>query len=169
MTTFRRIAFDPGGATGWATYTSQVDAAGKHTDVKWLCGTFDWEDHHKDLYNMCEEQRVQNYKVITESFEFRQFDKVQRAGIELISKEYIGVLRCYGQIEGVPIIQQTAASAKKFMPDKGPMANKHLRVMGLWVPGRDNRHAMDAYRHLVFYLVNKDRLFDIVESWKDLV
>lgn len=165
---YRVIALDPGGATGWATYSSVLMPDGKHYDEEFTCGTLDHEDHHLDLYGLLGLQHVQNYIVVTESFEFRQNDG-DRTGIELISREYIGVAKLFGQERKVKVVKQTASTAKKFMPDKGPMANKHLRVMGLWVPGRENRHAMDAYRHLVYYLVNRERRYDLIESWKNLL
>lgn len=172
MTTYRVIALDPGGSTGWGTYTATRMEAGKgkyeYYDEKWACGTLGPDEHHKDLYELLEMQRVQNYTVVSESFEFRQNDG-DRTGIELISREYIGVAKVYCAIEDIRFVKQTAAMAKKFIPDKGPMANKHLRVMGLWVPGRENRHAMDAYRHLVYYLVNKERRYDLIECWKELL
>lgn len=173
MTTYRVIALDPGGRTGWATYTAtrmepiETHQKDEYYDEKWASGTLGPEEHHVELYHLLEMQRVQNYTVVTESFEFRQGK--QRDNIELISREYIGTAKTYCGLEGVKFIKQTAGAAKKFIPDKGPDANKKLRVMGLWVPGKENKHINDAFRHLVYYLVNRDKRYDLIECWRDLV
>jgi hypothetical protein len=170
---YRVIALDPGGSTGWATYSaftmqSSTGPTGmEYYDEKWTCGTLGPEEHHSDLYGLLEHMHVRDYTVVCESFEFRQNDG-NRMGIELISREYIGVAKLFAQERKVPIKMQTAALAKKFVPQKGPEANKKLKAMGLYIPGKAHVHEMDAYRHLIYYLVNSKMRYDLIESWKDL-
>lgn len=165
---YRVIALDPGGTTGWDTYSATrmvtPDGTVEWYDEEWRCGQLGPGDHHDQLYALLEDQHVQHYAVVCESFEFRQGK--QRDNLNLISREYIGIVKMFAKERNVPLHMQSAGMAKGFVPDKGPMRNKKLRVMGLWVPGK--KHAMDARRHLVFYLVNKEHRYDLVESWKEL-
>lgn len=162
MTTYRVLALDPGGTTGWATYTATVmhdpDGNAEYYKQKYACGQFGPEEHHQQLYEFLESQRTSLYSVVCESFEFRQGR--QRNNLNLMSKEYIGTLKTYSQIEQVSVVFQTAAVGKSFVDDK------KLKVMGLWFPR--NKHAMDAMRHLVTYLVQKERRYDLIEKWKEL-
>lgn len=174
MTTYRVIALDPGGTTGWATYTatkmSVVDDDRMITEwynPVWNCGQLGPEEHHDRLEALLESERVTDYTVVCESFEFRQGK--QRNNLDLSSKEYIGVVKLFKRRENVPTVFQTAGQAKTFIPDKavgGLVANQKLKVLGLYHP--NHKHAMDAMRHLVTYLVQKERRYDLVTKWKDL-
>lgn len=177
MEMYRVVALDPGGTTGWASYTAQrvpvrsSDSGARDgfgwANEKWNCGQIGPQDHHDELYAFLESERVTHYSVVCESFEFRQGK--QRDNLDLSSKEYIGVVKMFKQREGVPAIFQTAGQAKAFIPDKpknGMPANHKLKVIGLYYPGQ--KHANDAMRHLVTYLVQKQRRYDLVTKWKDL-
>jgi len=149
------LSFDPGGSTGWAKYE---DISGTSA---FTCGTFGPEEHHLDLeefildeYKVCAQARIPMY-VVCESFEYRNdLDKA-----ELISKEYIGIVKlvrwhCYD----LRLVFQTAAMGK--IRDDRPkrkgsfVQKRHLEKLGLWIPGREARHAMDAYGHLVYYVLH---------------
>jgi len=162
---FRVIALDPGGTTGWATYSAQtssyISTAGKqylYADEEWACGQIGPEEHHLDLYEFLELQHIHDTVVVCESFEYRNYR--HRDNLNLMSKEYIGVTKLFGQERDVPVVFQTAGAAKPFVTDQ------KLKKMGLWYPGQ--KHAMDAMRHLVFHLVNKNRRTDLIKCWKDL-
>lgn len=168
---YRVVALDPGGTTGWAKYDAKYRTehdSGKPILVEqnFEVGQLGPHEHHRDLYAALEHWHIHHFVVVTESFEFRQNDG-NRMGIELISREYIGVTKLFGAERKVPVVLQTAGAAKKFVPDKGPDANKKLKAMGWYTPGM--KHANDAARHLIYYLVNAERRFDLIESWKDLV
>jgi hypothetical protein len=112
------------------------------------------------------------FTVVCESFEFRQHDDY-RTGVDLSAKEYIGVVKLFAQermnTRGQKLVFQTPAQAKGFVPDKakeGLAANAKLKAMELWVP--EQRHAMDAMRHLITYMVTKRGRLDLIESWKTL-
>ena len=163
-TTF--IALDPGGTTGWARYRPS-DAEGK----QFLVGQIGPNEHHNKLYEFLELQESSHYVIICESFEFRQrVEDAARTNIELTSKEYIGVVKLYGQQHPLTsVVFQTAGAAKGFIPDKprnGLEANAKLKIMGLYVPA--HKHAMDAMRHLIYHLVNTQGMTHLIRPWKDL-
>jgi hypothetical protein len=164
---YRIIALDPGGTTGWATYTAERmdndEGDSEYYDEKWFQGQLEGPEHHRRLYDLLEWQRVQEYHVVCESFEFRNLDRRDRDNIVLVSREYIGVTKLYCMNEQVPLTMQTASLAKGFLPDKGPHANKKIKAADLWKPGWP--HAMDATRHLLYYLVQRENRLDLVERW----
>lgn len=146
----RIIALDPGGTTGWATFTLTEDA---------VHGAFDWgqmgpDEHHRELWNLLGMMHTEEYDIVCESFEYRN---ASRAGLVLVSKEYIGITKLFvedrlatdssGSLH-VTYTEQTASKAKGFVK------NSHLKRLGLWSSKHADRHAMDAMRHLIFYLVN---------------
>lgn len=172
--TYRILALDPGGTTGWATYTAEkmVNPEGgvEYYKERFDCGQIGPQEHHYKLDRFLGLQHTQEFTVVCESFEFRQHDN-HRQNVELISREYIGVVKQWHQAlapegyddSGVKLVFQTAALAKGFIPDKGPQANKKIREAGLWYP--NSVHAMDATRHLLYNLVNKRGRMDLVEKW----
>lgn len=134
---FRVLAFDPGGTTGWALYD--------RTDDSFWSGQMGPEDHHLELLDAidlsCKD--IDAFYLVTESFEYRN---TSRPGLVLASKEYIGIMKLYRQKHGCNFTEQTASKAKGFVRDT------HIKKLGLWSPG--NKHAMDAMRHLIFFLIN---------------
>lgn len=104
-------------------------------------------------------QTVSELIIVCESFQFRQGK--QRAGIVLDSCEYIGVVKLFYQQrkKSLPnsfqldLRMQTAAQAKTFVTDD------KIKKLGLWAPGQ--KHAMDAMRHLLFTLLQKEGRKDI--------
>jgi hypothetical protein len=175
---YRVLALDPGGTTGWSSYTAErmagpgyeagaADVAWEYYDEQWACGQIGPEEHHLTLYELLGFQQVQEFTVVCESFEFRSMDKRDRNNINLMSREYIGVTKLFAQErmldQSQNLIFQTAGKAKGFIPDSGPMANKKIKDAGLWYP--NSKHAMDATRHLLWYLVNRENRMDLVERW----
>lgn len=142
------IALDPGGTTGVAHYFE---------DGAWYFSEIGPEEHHEELFkNLDFLLNRHKLVIVCESFEFRQ--NRQRDNINLMSKEYIGIVKLFQNRTSV--VFQTAAQAKGFVTDQ------KLKKMGLWQPGK--RHANDATRHLVYYLVNVHKRYDIIECWKDI-
>lgn len=157
---FRVIGLDPGGTTGWSTYSAMLMPGPEYLDQTWEAGHLGPDDHHLDLYEFLGLQQVETTIVVCESFEFRQYK--QRDNINLMSREYIGVAKLFAQERlPHPVVFQTAGAAKGFVTDE------KLKAMGLWVPGW--KHAMDARRHTVHYLVSTMKRYDLIRSWKDLV
>lgn len=158
------IALDPGGTTGWATCRVDLtDAAftASKPEYEWHCGHIEGDDHHDKLYQLLELQEDEHHcVVICESFEFRQFDKRDRHNINLMSREYIGVTKLFCQERTTTeLVMQTAATGKGFVKDE------NIKKLGLWHPGW--KHAMDATRHLLYYMVNTLKCEDLLrQGWR---
>lgn len=165
MDNFQVLAFDPGGATGWATACYNGES-----HPWWIeSGTF-WEPEHHHIIEdkiltdclgyLSNDNQVQPLTVVTESFEFRQNPDSanQRRGLELVSREYIGVMKLACRKVSVPIVQQMPAHALHFMTDEKLKKMGHLKT-----PLHDCRHQNDALRHLFFYLISTLH----VKEWRD--
>lgn len=158
MNPFQLLVFDPGGATGWAYYQIWYD--GLHSITS---GTFWQEEHHDTIRDIIElNAGLKNVPltVITESFEFRQTpdSAKKRRGLELVSREYIGVMKLVCKDNNIKLVQQMPAHALSFMTDE------RLEKMGhLCTPLHDRRHENDALRHLFFYLIQTLK----VPEWRD--
>jgi hypothetical protein len=113
-------------------------------DIEWHRGHIGPEPHHSELYHMLESLNTENYRVITESFEYRNR---ARAGLVLVSLEYIGVAQLFCNEYGRVLTKQTASMGKGFVKDE------HLKKLDLWY-GTKWKHAMDATRHLIYFIVN---------------
>lgn len=168
-TNYRVLAFDPGGTTGWAMYDGLFlpDLDGdkpRLVEQRHTVGHLGPHEHHDELYEFLEESAIHNFAVVWESFEFRQGK--QRDNLNLISKEYIGVLKLFVKQRHCRAKSYTAGASKGFVPDKGPQANQKLKVMNWYTPGW--KHANDASRVLIKYLVDVERRFDLIESWRGL-
>lgn len=153
---YRVVALDPGGTTGWATYTSYPEAT--EEKQKFACGQIGPYQHHKDLYDFLGMQQTDNTIIVSESFEYRN---ERRPGLVLVSKEYIGVTKLFAEERGVPYFEQTASKAKGFVKDS------NLQKLGLWSSGF--QHAMDAMRHLLYYMINNTPVgtIDLLkQGWK---
>lgn len=147
------VALDPGGTTGWAAW--EPDEGFSH-------GQIGPDEHHELLYQLLGRFYVGHDKVMIacESFDFRKFDG-NRAGINLISREYIGVTKLFAkQFKGVSVHLQSPGEGKGFVNDE------KLKALNLWVPGQ--KHARDAYRHLIYFLVNKKHMYNLIKPWKEL-
>jgi hypothetical protein len=159
------LALDPGGTTGWAYFRAETlynpeQERREYINSKWLVGQLESPEHHDELNNFLGQCHTTDYRIICERFEYRN---QSRAGLDLSSREYIGVTKRFCQARQVPLMMQTAAQAKGFVKDA------HIKKLGLWSPGK--KHAMDALRHLLFYLTNsyEDRDFRLSlleKGWK---
>jgi len=145
----RLWGFDPGGTTGWACFDLNAPEA-----VRWdTCGEIGPEEHHWKLWEFLQERvNVNEDRIVCESFQYRaHLDKA-----ELISCEYIGVVKLYCADYGLTPHFQTASQGKikEDRPGKqGSFTQKrHLEKLGLWIPGQ--KHAMDGYGHLLYYIIH---------------
>lgn len=153
------VAFDPGGTTGWAAVTFEemfnpITEEVEVLDVKWRKGHIGPKEHHLTLYNFLGTLQVEKFHVITESFEYRN---QSRAGLVLVSLEYIGVMKLFCAERKVPFSKQTASMGKGFAKDT------NIKRLGLWSPGF--KHAMDAMRHLIYFIVNDSTVAPALRAW----
>lgn len=165
---FRLLSFDPGGTTGFATarweggFNIPPDLSYLNIETQQIGP----KDHHAALYTM-----LLNYfneyvltgiplEITCESFEFRQHMNKDSAKtkVELISKEYIGVIKLFCETYHVPLLFNNASTAKTFISDD------KIKKLNLWQPGQ--AHANDALRHLLRYLVVQKKIrTPITTSW----
>lgn len=162
MENFRLVALDPGGTTGWATFTATKmvtpDDTCEYYDAAWTCGQIGPYEHHLELYGMLGSFQVEETRIICESFEYRN---KTRPGLELISREYIGVTKLFCANRSIPLVMQSASMGKGFVRDT------NIKRLGLWSVGW--KHAMDSYRHLLYYMVNTGHIMEhelLASGWR---
>ncbi len=140
---FRIAAFDPGGTTGWATYSALWIPGLPHQNIRWDCGQIGPEKHHMALEQLLGLQQVQHYIIVCERFT----DRVTEHHVDLMAREYIGIIEAFCESRKVPLVMQMSSAAKNFTK------NPNLKSLGLW-SGAEWKHAMDARRHLLWFIVN---------------
>lgn len=170
---FRVIAFDPGGTTGWASANwlplRETDSLSSIEDIEFSSGQIGPGEHHLELWKFLHRWANGHSRygeVACELFEFRQHVTKEhtKTKVELISNEYIGIIKLFAITREIDVNFQNASSAKTFIPDKGPQANVRLHQLGLYEPGQT--HANDAKRHLLRHLVITKKIrFPITNHW----
>lgn len=170
---FRILALDPGGTTGVAS--AQMPASRDYSsldDIFFGADQLGPHEHHIELYDLLHRQHSYaqqegvDLKIVCEKFEFRQHisQNHTKTKVELISREYIGIVRLFCAQFEIPLAMQSASQAKDFIPDKGPQANVRLKQLDLYIPGQV--HSNDAKRHLLRYMVIDLRMRGpITERW----
>lgn len=155
------MGIDPGGVSGWATYTAErMQRLGltpaheieyEYYNEVWCCGQLDKKDHHYELDSLLGFQHVDDFMIVCESFDYRNLSK---AGLEIISREYIGVMKRFCQERSVPYVLQTSSQGK--VTKRSFVRKENLERLGLWVRGGASswNHAMDAYGHILYYMIN---------------
>jgi hypothetical protein len=143
-------AIDPGGTSGIAIAQLNPSSPPQHiTDFDFTTTELGPENHHKSLYDfLVLEHTVSDSPmvVICESFDFRQ--NLEKSKVNLISREYIGIIRLFAEQYDVPVIFQTPSSALNFI------TNEKLEIMGIIrKPLFPCRHQNDSLRHLIRYFV----------------
>lgn len=131
----RIMAFDPGGTTGIAVFF-----ANRFMNA----GQLGPHPHHVDLYN--ELEQLQPEVVICERFVHRT-----TIGVDVTALEYIGVITLWCEQNKVHLRMQTPSAAKAFWTDD------KLKHLGLWRKGQ--RHAVDAIRHALTYIMDNDDFY----------
>lgn len=137
----KAVAFDPGKTTGFAT--GEIPKFGTEKDDVGRCmlvATAQAPLTHIELYNFLIKYEP-NY-IICERFDFRM---KARTGLELISRELIGIINLYiSQYPECVLVMQTPGQAIG-----GYWSNDKLLKYHLYRKGQD--HANDACRHLMYW------------------
>lgn len=171
----RIVALDPGGTTGVAKAVI-ADEAISDIDQSML-GPF---PHHAALWSLLHEagEGVDRLIIVCESFEYRNRP---RTGLDLISKEYIGVVNLFVATSELPSVKSIfqSASMGKIRAEKTEgsalVKRGNLKQLGLWTLGPNGeRHMVDATGHLVYYLltsrgvISKEERLQLMErgGWK---
>jgi hypothetical protein len=145
------LAFDPGGTTGWGKFEFDIiqdaprwkKAVRQHFSSGQIGEDGNREEHHRALWTFLIMEHPD--LVICE-----RFDNAGDMFTKIISREYIGVIKLYCELFGIPLTMQGADQAMNFTNDG------KLIMLGIHrMPAIKWRHANDAYRHLVRYLAVK--------------
>jgi hypothetical protein len=160
---FNVLAFDPGGTTGWAFASLPryvIEERGEDIRVKDIyldTGDFTGQ-HHPQIYKQVRELGFREHpplEVVSEPFHYRQNIVGEGEGfrgkVELISAEYIGVIKLACAQLGLTYYDRfTPGEAKRYVTDQ------KLELLGwLQEPRHPMRHRNDALRQLVKYLIVK--------------
>ena len=172
---FNVLAFDPGGTTGWAQAILpcpiQPDDTVELKDIQLTTGELGPNVHHKELYqfvmlNAHDASTRFPYpklEVVFEPFHFRQHLDNPRHKVNLVSCEYIGVIKLACQQLGLTYYDRfVPGEAKAYCP------NAKLELLGwLQTPITPMRHQNDALRQLVKYLIVKKKVrHPITTAWR---
>lgn len=131
MATLKALAFDPGITTGIAT--GMIDGRAGYMEV----GSTQEKYEVDELWEfLC--KQVPDF-IIYETFEFRNR---AREGLELFSRELIGIIRMYSR----RYLPKHTYDQSAYQGKGGYFTNKMLKEYNVYKPGMD--HAMDATRHL---------------------
>jgi hypothetical protein len=160
------VGIDPGGHTGYATYTAELltnpDACVREwSDPKWNTGQLGPEPHHKALWDLLGDLHVYTFVIIMESFQYRW---EQRTNLDLSALEYIGVTKLFVEERNatlppharVSYFEQTAATGKGFWyPKKRGTQQRDgskLKAVDLYTPTTHGYHQNDAMAHLLHWM-----------------
>lgn len=124
------ISIDPGGTTGLCT----LDVDSRELKVIEL-----EPEHHVHLWNVLHTLKPE--QVICERFDYRR----HLMNADLTAVEYIGIVNLYCKSSGTELKLQ-----QQLKGDKGLWTNDKLKQLGLYKPGKP--HAMDALRHMLYYI-----------------
>lgn len=154
---FRILALDPGGTTGWAAYSALIipgiEFATISMSQRFTCGHITGDKHHVELENFLGSQRLAAFVVVCETFD----DTASGHSVNLMAREYIGVVEKWCQENDVPLVMQRPGVAKPFTKDI------NLKRLGIW-KGVKWKHAMDAYRHLLWHMIHTTGRKDLLET-----
>jgi hypothetical protein len=125
------VAFDPGITTGYAM--GDINEVGKM-----LIATGQQKWTQKGLFDNLEWFKPD--RIVYESFEFR---RKSRDNLELFSRELIGVIELYADVNKVPTHVQSPSQVMMYFTDS------RLKKDGAYKPGKP--HANDAVRHLLYW------------------
>jgi hypothetical protein len=141
----RVIALDPGGTTGIVIWENG-EIRGMHLGPA---------EHHAELYDLLDNERgiwwSEDTTIVCESFQYR--NGLPKA--ELISCEYIGIVKLFAQTFGIKCYMQTPSMGKSWM------TNPQLQAVGwLFKPATVSpyKHMNDAARHLAYYAMHNQRV-----------
>lgn len=141
----RILSLDPGVTTGYAFYETLspigVTAEGRIVPDPYVIDTYQVKDDVDATWVILNNARPD--VVVYEKF---TPPSAQRFRVELFPVQVIGVARLYCLDRMIPEYSHTASAAK------GLWTDTKLKTTGLWKPGKEYEHAMDALRHLLYHL-----------------
>lgn len=134
------VALDPGKTTGVVALDLETNA---------ILGVHELETY-TEVWN------CMNDPIVTEVI-YEQFVRSPNTFASLEAAEVTGIVKLWGEHPG-HVIHPQGRQVKSFWTDD------KIKKLGLWIPGMP--HAMDAMRHLMFYLMNDLKDMTWVERLK---
>jgi len=135
-------AFDPGGTTGWARFQGlHLRGSGQLDTPDMISGPVVMRNHLQ-MYP-CTHMVIENYRIYGNK-------KDQHVNSDVHTLRLIGAIETlltlgYGPTKQLSLGKQLASAAKGFVTDE------RLEDLGLWQKGQ--RHARDAIRHGIYYIL----------------
>jgi hypothetical protein len=126
------ISFDPGGSTGVAHYNMTKD--------EWYTWTLGPNEHRVRLWEDLETYHFGH--IVYETFLYQRRSVDKGVSLELISKEYIGIINLYAALYEVPVHGQSP-------PQRMFWTDAKLKQLSLW---GSTAHERDAVRHLLYFI-----------------
>ena len=169
---FNVLAFDPGGTTGWAHAISYKPEP-ELEDISLTTGELGPLFHHEELHELILRQKdilnpnFAKMEIVFEPFHYRQNvvgdGGTFRGKVELISAEYIGIIKLACAQLGLTYYDRfTPGEAKAYVTDK-----KLELLEWLQEPRHPMRHRNDALRQLVKYLIVKKGIqHPLTTAWR---
>jgi hypothetical protein len=151
-TTESIMSFDPGGTTGYTIRNlarrGRSLSSGTSYDYNgvWRGGQLGPRTHHRELWQLL--TREDPDRIVCEDFVYRivKNQGVAQPGIQLVSREYIGVIKLYCALTNKPLHMQPSSVISLAWT-----ADDALRKLGIYMPGEQHRN--DATRHLLYFAV----------------
>jgi hypothetical protein len=129
------LCLDPGETTGWATFQDGE-----------LLGCGQAQLDHADLFQFIDAALSggpDDKTILCENYRVYAHRSQQHIGSEVVTIQYMGVVKLYARLHHVPLVLQMAWQAKGFQTDA------KLREWGLYQVAM--KHANDAVRHGCYY------------------
>ena len=133
------LGCDPGKRTGlaWLFVDETGIALANYHDVpNGVDGFIEWWDERKHV------MQDWNVTCVYESFTLRE----GKYGVDITPRDVIGALKALATRDGVDLIERPPAARLKQMPDRV------MKKIGMYLPGKQNRNAREAVRHVLSYL-----------------
>ena len=130
------LSLDPGHTTGFAVFIDGNLAES---------GEINTADTWDGLFELFE--RVQPVETVYENYRVYAHKALKHTNQEIRTLRVIGAIEYHAWLYDVVLESQMASEAKGFCSDS------LLKKLGLWVKGQ--RHARDAIRHGVYYMLVK--------------
>jgi len=151
------IAIDPGPHTGIAAYYPPPNFGWYFETLLFLEGVTPANCAH--LYDLLNYKVQRGDTIVLEKFEYQKEKAQTREYLNYDASEYVGVVKTwhgiYGKDRGAGLALQSPSQAvgKHTGDDRTCFwDNEKLKKLGLYKPGKQFRHEMDALRHLLYHV-----------------
>lgn len=128
------LGLDPGGETGWCCYNTRTHELES--------GQLGPKEHHRELWRLMADLAPR--AIACERFDYRR----NLGNVDLIPREYIGVVKLYSNLTNTKMVLQTQLKGHK-----GLWTDDKFKALGIYEKGKP--HAMDAQRQALMYAVNE--------------